>query len=412
MRAVLPLVSAALCACSSARPSRTGGSQPTCDVLPLVGKALPTALGADEAGGIALVGRSTGTQLRAGSAVLDASGGFVLRADSGGRVSWVRTLGAGRPLADVIAPDGSVVVVGQAQKQCFAARLAAGDGRELWTSRLAGDGESACRAVAVDPRSGDFWVVGEFTGSLGPARDAGMSDAFVLKISGASGEMRLARTFGGKGAETASAVAVTPSGDAIVAGTFGADVDASIAEVNFGRGAVRGAGGADGYLVALSPEGGTRWVAVVGEHGDDEVVAVAAHGGAVFAAANAHRERKGAQCGGQVLVLRKGEWVRVLEDECVSARAAAFDDSTRFWTLENSGRALRARAFSPRDGEPLGTRTWAGERATVRGAGIARVPGGFAVAALTDGEAIACGRPVGTNGEQTAFVVWVRDLAP
>src|SRR5439155_11385563 len=158
--------------------------------------------------------------------------------------------------------------------------------------------------------------VGEFTGSLGPARSAGLTDAFVLKISGATGEMRLVRTFGGKGADTASAVAVSAAGDAIVAGAFGADVDASIAEVNFGRGIVRGAGEGDGYLLALSPEGGTRWPPVVGESGGDEVVAVATRGAGAYAAANAHREGKGAQCGGQVLVVRKAEWVQVLEDDC------------------------------------------------------------------------------------------------
>ena len=411
MRIFSAVASAALCACSSSRPSPTG-ALPPCDVLPLVGRAVPSALAADEAGGIALAGTASGTQLRAGSALLESAGAFVLRADAAGRVSWIRGIGTVRPLAEAIAPDGSVFVVGQARKQCFAVRLAAGDGKEIWTSRLTGDGESACRAVALDPKAGDLWAVGEFTGSLGPARSAGLTDAFVLKISGATGEMRLVRTFGGKGADTASAVAVSAAGDAIVAGAFGADVDASIAEVNFGRGIVRGAGEGDGYLLALSPEGGTRWLSVVGESGGDEVVAVAARGAGVYAAANAHREGKGAQCGGQVLVVRKAEWVQVLEDDCASARGAAFDDDARLWVLEHAGRALRARAYSPRDGEPLGTRTWAGERASVRGAGIAQVPGGFAVAALTDGEAIACGRPVGSAGEQAAFVVWVRDLSP
>ena len=88
------------------------------------------------------------------------------------------------------------------------------------------------------------------------------------------------------------------------------------------------------------------------------------------------------------------------------------DDATRLWVLENAGRTLRARAFAPRDGEPLGFRMWAGERASLHGAGIGRVPGGFAIAALTDGEAMICGRPVGSTGEETAFVAWVRDLAP
>jgi len=410
---VRSLLIAVVCwACSSAPPAPSGSAPPPCDALPLVGKATPSALAGDEGGGIALVGTSRGAQLRSGSAMLDASGGFALRTDGAGRVSWIHALGAAQPLAVALEPDGSVVVVGQAQRQCFAARLAAGDGRELWTSRLTGIGESACRGVAVDPRNGDLWAVGEFSGSLGPVRSAGLSDALVLKVAAANGEMRLARTFGSKGTDVANAVAVTPSGDAVVGGSFGADVDASVAEIDFGRGAVRGAGGADGFLVGLAPEGGTRWVSVAGEHGEDEIVAVAARGSAVFAAANAHRDRKGAECGGHILVLRRGEWVRAMDDECTSARAAAIDDSGRFWTLESSGRSLRARAFRPGDGAPLGFRAWAGDRAAVRAGGIARVPGGLAAAGITDGEAIVCGKPVGSAGEPAAFVVWVRDLSP
>jgi len=405
------LLFAALCACSSAPPSPSGGTIASCDVLPLLGKAVPTALASDGSGGIALAGNSTGTQLRSGLAVMEGQGGFVLRAGADGEVGWIRNIGAVRPLAAAIAADGGVVLVGQAQRQCFAIRLAA-DGRSAWSSRLTGDGESSCRAVALDPRSGDLWAVGEFSGSMGPVRSQGLTDAMVLKIAGATGEMRLMRTFGSRGTDSATSVVVTPSGDAIVGGSFGADVDASVATIDFGRGPVRGAGGADGYVVVLSAEGGTRSASVVGEHGEDEVVAVAARGASVYAAANVLRERQGAQCGGHVLILRKGEWVRVLEDPCASARAAAFDGPGRLWALENVGRSLRALAFSPRDGEPLGSRTWGGERSSVRGAAMAPLPGGFAVAATTDGESLACGKPVGNAGEQTAFVVWVRDLAP
>jgi len=90
-------------------------------------------------------------------------------------------------------------------------------------SRLTGDGESACRAIALDPKAGDLWAVGEFTGSLGPPGPPA-DRRLRAEISGATGEMRLVRTFGGKGADTASAVAVSAAGDAIVAGAFGADV--------------------------------------------------------------------------------------------------------------------------------------------------------------------------------------------
>ena len=182
--------------------------------------------------------------------------------------------------------------------------------------------------------------------------------------------------------------------------------------MNFGQGPVRAADGTDGFLLALQPDGGTRWVSVVGEHGDDEVVGVEARDSAVYAAANLHRARDGARCGGQPAVLRNHDWVRIEDDECVAVRALTFDDAGRLWVLENAGRTLRARAFASADGAPLGTRTWAAERASVRGIGIARVPGGFAVAAMTDGELTACGKPVGNAGERTPFVVWVRDLTP
>jgi hypothetical protein len=374
------------------------------------GAAALMTFAADASGGIALGGESSG-RLRAGSVTLDSPGGFVLRANGDGAVLWIRPMGPGHPLALAMAPDGGTVVVGQAQKHCFAARLD-GRGREVWASTLAGEGESACRAVAFDERTGDLWAAGDFTGALGPRRAAGMTDAFVVRISGATGEMRLVRAFGGKGAEYATSVALTAAGEVIVGGTFGRDVDASVSDVNFGRETVRATDGTDGFLLALEPEGATRWVSVVGEHGDDEVVAVETRESAVYAAANLHRARDGARCGGQAAILRNRDWVRLDDGECVAARALTFDDDGRLWVMENAGRTLRARAFSSADGTPLGTRTWAAERASVRGIGIARVPGGFAAAAMTDGELTACGKPVGNAGERTPFVVWVRDVAP
>jgi len=409
MRALPTLVLVASCACSCAHSARGPSAQP-CDVLPVNAAAALMTFATDPGGGIALGGESGG-RLRAGTAATDAPGGFVLRANGGGAVLWIRPMGPARPLALTIAPDGGTVVVGQSQRHCIAARLD-GQGREVWASTLAGDGESACRAVAFEERTGDIWAAGEFTGTVGPTRAAGLTDAFVVRISGVTGEIRLVHTFGGKGAEHATALALTDAGDVIVAGTFGRDVDASLSEVSFGSGSVRAADGTDGFVVALQPDGTTRWVSVVGEHGDDEVVGIEARESAVYAAANLHRPRDGARCGGQAAILRNRDWVRVEEDECVAARALTFDDAGRLWVLENAGRTLRARAFASTDGAALGTRTWAAERASVRGIGIARVPGGFAAAATTDGELTVCGKPVGSAGERTPFVVWVRDLTP
>jgi hypothetical protein len=409
MRAFARLALVASCAWSCARAIRAPAAR-VCDVLQIAGNASLMTFAADTAGGIALGGDSGG-RLRAGPLVVDAPGGFILRTTAARDPAWVRPMSAARPLAVAIAPDGTTIVVGQTRRHCFASRLDV-QGREAWTSALGGDGESACRAVAFDESSGDVWAAGEFTGALGPARSAGMTDLFVLRINGRSGEMRLVRALGGQGAERASSIAVNGEGEIVVAGTFGLDVDASLSQVNFGRGPARATEGADAFLLGLGSDGGTRWISLVGEHGDDEVVGLAARDNAVFAAANLHRARDGARCGGQAAVLRNHDWVQLEDDECVAVRALTVDDSGRIWTLENTGRAARARAFAPTDGSLLGMRSWDADRATVRGIGIARVPGGFAAAAVVDGELTACGKPVGNAGERTPFVVWVRDVTP
>src|SRR5207237_827830 len=151
-----------------------------CEVLPLIGNAWPAALAADADGGLALAGESAGPRLIAGSAALEGPGAFLLRTDAGGAVSWIRGIGAVRTMALAAAPDGATLLVGQAQKQCLATKFDS-RGRELWTSRLTGDGESACRAVAVDerrPRRGPRqrrrrWIPGRALGRGRNAMDLG-----------------------------------------------------------------------------------------------------------------------------------------------------------------------------------------------------------------------------------------------
>ena len=403
MRALPVLALASLCACSSARQAHTQ-APPPCGALPLLGAATPLALAADGAGGIALAGELASGSLRGGTASLDQPGGFVLRTDPAGEVAWIHGLGPARPLGIALTADGGAVVVGTALRRCFAARLDV-LGRRRWATSFAGEGESACRAVAVDPRSGAIWAAGDFSGTAGRSRSSGPGDALLLSIAPETGEMRLARAFGGIGADTAGAIALARD-EVIVGGSFSAPPDA---QVDLGRGPIRAAGEGDGFLLAVAGSA-TRWVSIVGEYADDDVVAVAAADGQVYAAANVHRDRKGAPCGGEVVVLRNREWVRVSEEQCLSARGLALDDAGRLWTLENAGSSLRARAFSPRDGEILGGRSWSAARAAVRGAAIAAVPGGLAIAGTTSGELVACGKPLGSSGEQSAFVLWIRDL--
>src|SRR5256885_13625373 len=168
MRALPALVFAALCACSFGRSARTF-AESGCEVLPLIGNAWPAALAADADGGLALAGESAGPRLIAGSAALEAPGAFLLRTDAGGAVSWIRSIGGGRTMALAIAPDGATLLVGQAQKQCVAAKFDS-RGRGLWASRLSRGGEAGRRAVAGGERTGGGRAGGGVTGSPRPAR--------------------------------------------------------------------------------------------------------------------------------------------------------------------------------------------------------------------------------------------------
>jgi hypothetical protein len=407
MRASTALLLALACACSSARPKEAAGPA-ACDLLPILGAVRPEAIASDPDGGLAVVGTSRTGRVRAGASSLENAPAFILRTAPDGSVRWMRGLASGRPLAVAIAGD-DVVVAGESQRRCFVARYSS-DGRSLWNVALAGESTSACRAVAVNAQ-GDVFAAGVFSGALGPARSGGTSDAFVVRSAAATGDMRLVRALGGAGTDSADAIAVLPSGDVVVGGAFGGDVDASVSTVDLGRGQVRAAGGADGYLLTLTPEGATRSVSIASEAGEDRFAVVAAGpGGAAYALLTVHADRNAVGCSGDTVVARAGEWARVLPG-CVTPRGLAADDAGRVWALLQAGRGLRALALSPRDGDSLGSRGWSQEGITVRGAGIARVPGGLALAADTDGELIVCGKPVGSTGELTGFLLWQRDLA-
>ena len=436
MRALVALLA---CACTAARPTPAARTPPPCDALPLVGAAEPRALASDAAGTLAVAGVFEGT-LRIGSATVASAGGadvFVLRTAPDGTVLWLHRLGGpGQESASavVLAPNGDAVVAGASAEHCFAARLAAADGHELWTMRLDGEGESSCRALAVDA-AGDLWATGYFSGAIRGFASQGMYDLFVLKIAGATGEAGLVRAIGGKGKELPRSIVALPPGGVLVAGQFGGEVDASEADVDFGKGPVHSAGGFDGFLFALGADGKTRWVATFGDEGDDEIDALELGAdGAIFA--SGHHQPAGNYQGlnphgvGNFtgIVLRytaqgRGEWVRIFEGPSSTANVLAFDEKGRLWTGGSShgirlgdlsiestdGSDAYALALDPRTGDPLGSRTW-GSREFDITRGLARIPGGLAVTGFTQGELQVCGKPIGSPGEQTGFVLWLRDL--
>jgi hypothetical protein len=434
MRALLVLL---VVACSGARPAPKSEAPP-CDALALLGKVEPAALASDGDGGLAVAGRFEGPMRAAEFSVASAGGYdvFVLRTNADGSARWLRRIGGPEnesASAVAVMPNGDAIVAGAAGERCFVARLAAADGREVWTSRLPG-GESSCRALSVDAK-GDVWVTGYFSGIVNGIASKGMYDLFVVRLAGATGDAYFVRAIGGKGKELPRAIVALADGSTLVAGQFGGEVDVTESDVDFGKGPVRSNGDFDGFLLKLLPDGKTAWVATFGDDGDDEIAALAiGPSGEIYAsghhqpAAN-YRGLTSHGVGNYTgIVLRylrdgRGDWVRIFEGPSSTANYLAFDDKGRLWTagmsrgirlddveIEAAGDAdAYALAMDPNNGTAIGSRRWASPAFDVA-RGLVRIPGGIAVTGFTRGELVVCEKPIGTAGEQSGFIFWLRDL--
>ena len=399
----------------------------------MLGQAEPRAVAGDAAGGLLVVGNFRGP-LRIDRAAIDGEGIFALRTEPDSSVRWLRAVGGAgfHARAAAFAPGGDAIIAGEAGGKCFAARLSAADGAQKWTAAMAGEG-SSCTAVAP----GGGWLAGAFTGVLGPqAASRGITDAFLAQLTEA-GEIRLVRAFGGKGRDEPRALFALPSGGILLGGQFGGEVDVSESAVDFGKGATKSNGDFDGFTVAMGPDAKTLWASTFGDSGDDEVAALAVGpDGAVYAAG--HHQPAGDFSGltargvgnftGAVLRYSpagRGEWVRIFDGPNSSVSALAFDGAGRLWaagefqgelragslSLSSAGKPdLFAVALAPATGELLGARSFGGA-AEERLAGMAAAPGGIALAGSTRGELPVCHKAVGSPGETTGFVVWLRDLA-
>jgi Fibronectin type III domain/Beta-propeller repeat len=127
-------------------------------------------------------------------------------------------------------------------------------GAHLWSKRIGGHGDDSGSAVAVDS-SGDVLL----TGTVGPNVDFGGGelpsptgyDIFVAKYSGVDGSYRWAHRFGSDGNDVYSyAIAVDPSGDVVITGQF-------LGTVDFGLGPLTSAGGWDIFVAKYAGIDGT-----------------------------------------------------------------------------------------------------------------------------------------------------------
>jgi hypothetical protein len=143
-----------------------------------------------------------------------------------------------------------------------------------WSMRAGDAAGQRATAVALGP-SGDVVIVGSFAGGMdmggGVLTSAGGTD-IVVAVTDRMGLHKWSRRFGDSGAQGASAVAVGTDGAVVVGGFTGGVVD-------FGGGPLGGAGGNAAFLVKLTSAGAHVWSKVLGDGTGQSVVSAVAVAG-------------------------------------------------------------------------------------------------------------------------------------
>ncbi|MFT3772489.1 MAG: hypothetical protein QM820_44410 [Minicystis sp.] len=92
-----------------------------------------------------------------------------------------------------------------------------------WSWTRATTGFDATNLVAIDPATGDIFAAGYFTDTIddgsGPVETENGWDAFLVRFK-PTGEIVWSRAFGGKGSDEITTLAVDPSGDIVIGGSF------------------------------------------------------------------------------------------------------------------------------------------------------------------------------------------------
>lgn len=133
-------------------------------------------------------------------------------------------------------------------------------GLSLWAKRFGDAGAQSGSAVALSP-SGGVVVTGSLAGSAdfggGVLTSAGATDLFLASYD-AGGALLWAKRFGDVGAQSGSDVAVDAQGNVIVVGDVAGSID-------FGGGALASAGAADVVVAKLDANGALIWAKIFGD---------------------------------------------------------------------------------------------------------------------------------------------------
>jgi len=238
------------------------------------GKAIAT----DSSGNVLVTGYQSSFSVDFGGGAQFSRGAtdiFVAKYSSAGSWVWSKTIGGsgfdhGNAIA--AAADGSTYLTGYIGASTVGIDFGGGPvnsvggsdvflvkysatGAHVWTRRLGGSLNDASNAVAVDP-SGNVYIGGSFEGTVdfggGPLSSSGLRDVFVAKFTSA-GQFVWARKFGGSGDDLLQSLAADSAGSVALAGKFQGSI-------SFGGTALTSAGGDDAFLARISGiDGAAGW---------------------------------------------------------------------------------------------------------------------------------------------------------
>jgi hypothetical protein len=162
-----------------------------------------------------------------------------------------------------------------------AAGVAAAPAPSPWPKPLGGPDQESATGVAADDEGNSF-VVGTFEGQAAfdsfHLASAGGSDVFVAKLD-QQAHVVWAVAVGGPGTDEGRGIALAPSGDLYVAGTFSGKADF---DPGPGRTELASAGGTDAFLLRLSAKGELVWARRLGGDQADQGIGVAVAADAVW----------------------------------------------------------------------------------------------------------------------------------
>jgi hypothetical protein len=189
-------------------------------------------------------------------------------------------MGAGTSLVSMASPSGS-----SATSDAFVVKLDGASGNVIWSKRFGGAGGDGGNAVAVDKDknvlvAGTLGSLAAAFGGVSLSAHGASSDAFLAKLDGTDGTVLFAKDFGGDLYDEGFAVGADDLGNIYTAGVFNG-------AVSFG-GSTLTADGTDAFVVKLNGSVSHLWSTKIGGadklYDSVDVLAVSHDGARIVAA--------------------------------------------------------------------------------------------------------------------------------